>query len=48
VDKKIKKEINHDDDKPPILKSWGKIYSLVLITLIVLIILFHYFTKAFE
>jgi hypothetical protein len=41
-------ESNHSDDKPPVLGSWGKIYSFVLFVLVSLIILFYYFTKVFE
>ena len=36
------------EDKPPFLGSWNKIYSLVLGELIVLIVLFYLFTKAFS
>jgi hypothetical protein len=36
------------DEKPPILSSWKQIYSIVLINLIVLILLFYIFTKSFS
>lgn len=36
------------EDTPPFLGSWKKIYSLVLIELIILIALFYLFTKAFS
>jgi len=44
----LKQENSHTDDTPPVLGSWGKIYSFVLIVLIALIILFYYFSKVFE
>lgn len=36
------------EDAPPFLGSWRKIYSFVLIELIVLIALFYLFTKEFS
>ncbi|MEJ2543837.1 MAG: hypothetical protein P8Y99_07195 [Calditrichaceae bacterium] len=39
---------NSKEDKPPILKTWKRLYSLVFLNLVVLIILFYLFTKAFE
>jgi hypothetical protein len=36
------------EDKPPFLGSWSKIYSVVLIELIILITLFYLFTKEFS
>jgi len=39
---------NTEDSPPPILGSWNKIYSFVFFNLIVLILLFYLFTKAFE
>jgi len=36
------------DPPPPILGSWKKLYSLVLLNLVVLIVIFYLFTKAFE
>ncbi len=36
------------EDAPPFLGSWKKIYSLVLIELIILISLFYLFTKVFS
>lgn len=36
------------DEKPPILGEWKNLYSLVAAILIILIILFYIFTKAFE
>jgi hypothetical protein len=45
--KKIKnKEI--DQEKPPILSSWNRLYTLVLLNLALLIVLFFLFTKAFD
>jgi hypothetical protein len=46
--KNISKEKNHTDDDPPILGSWGKIYSLVLLLLILQVILFYLLSKAFD
>jgi len=34
------------DEKPPILSSWNQIYSIVLINLIVLIVLFYILTES--
>jgi hypothetical protein len=48
VDEKIKEEIDHNDDTPPVLGSWGKIYTLVFFNLVILVILFYYFTRIFE
>jgi len=42
-DKKAK-----DEEKPPLFSSWKRLYALVLLNLIVLIVLFYLFTKAFE
>ncbi|MDZ7624791.1 MAG: hypothetical protein U5J96_10160 [Ignavibacteriaceae bacterium] len=39
---------NAEDSPPPILGSWNKIYGFVFFNLIVLILLFYLFTKAFE
>ena len=36
------------EEKPPLLGSWKKIYFAVLLNLIVLIILFYLFSKAFQ
>jgi len=36
-----------EEEKPPILKNWKNLYALVIGTLIVLIILFYFFTKHF-
>ena len=41
-DKEIKEE------KPPILSSWKRLYTLVLLNLAVLIVLFYIFTKVFD
>lgn len=39
---------NMNDDKPPFLGSWNKIYALVLGELITLIAIFYFFTKVFS
>jgi hypothetical protein len=36
------------EEKPPILGSWRRLYGVVLLELGVLIVLFYLFTKAFE
>jgi hypothetical protein len=35
-------------ESPPILTSWRRLYAVVLGELAALIILFYFFTKAFE
>lgn len=37
-----------EEEKPPILKTWNNIYTLVFLNLVVLIIFFYIFTKVFE
>ncbi len=36
------------NDTPPIGKTWNRLYAAVLVTLVVLVILFYAFTRAFE
>ncbi len=36
------------EDKPPLLGSWNKIYLFVFGELLILILLFYLFTKAFS
>ena len=36
------------EEKPPILSSWKKIYTIVFGNLVLLIILFYLFTKYFS
>lgn len=33
------------DESPPILKSWNRLYTLVLVLHAIIIALFYYFTK---
>ena len=44
--------LNSDDsineEKPPVLGSWNKIYLAVLFNLFALIILFYFFSEAFQ
>jgi hypothetical protein len=44
--------LNSDDfmteEKPPVLGSWNKIYLVVLLNLFALIILFYFFSEAFQ
>ena len=37
-----------NEEKPPILGSWKKIYFAVIINIAVLIILFYFFSEAFK
>jgi hypothetical protein len=37
-----------DEDPPPIGGSWRVLYAIVLLNLIVLILLFYAFTRAFS
>jgi hypothetical protein len=37
-----------DQEKPPILSSWKRLYTIVLLNLALLIVLFYLFTKAFD
>lgn len=36
------------EDNPPILGSWNKLYAMVILSLTTIILLFYFFTKAFE
>jgi hypothetical protein len=38
----------NEEEKPPILKTWNNIYTLVFLNLVILIIFFYIFTKVFE
>lgn len=38
---------NPDNDKAPLFKSWNGWYLFVILFLVVLIILFYFFTKRF-
>ncbi len=35
------------NEKPPILKTWKNLYAIVIGTLVVLIVLFYFFTNHF-
>ncbi len=37
-----------DQEKPPILSSWNRLYTVVLLNLALIIVLFYLFTKAFD
>ena len=41
-------ERTDDEEPPPILGSWKRLYALVLLNLALLIALFYLFTKWFE
>jgi len=36
------------EEKPPVLSSWKQLYTIVLLNLVVLIILFYVFTRMFS
>jgi hypothetical protein len=36
------------DEQPPIFKTWAQWYALVLITLVILILVFYWFTVSFS
>lgn len=36
------------DESPPFLSAWNRLYTLVLLNLVFLIVLFYIFTKVFE
>ena len=40
------KSIN--DETPPVMKTWNRLYGFVLLFLAFLIVLFYSFTKVFE
>jgi len=44
----LKIDENVNEEKPPIFSSWKILYTLVLVNLISLIILFYLFTKYFS
>jgi hypothetical protein len=37
-----------EEPPPPLGGSWGTLYAVVLINLLVLVVLFHLFTRAFR
>ncbi|MCJ7679814.1 MAG: hypothetical protein MUP70_03730 [Candidatus Aminicenantes bacterium] len=39
---------NAVEEKPPIFKTWRRLYTAVLLNLALLIVLFYLFTKAFD
>jgi len=41
-------KVESEDSAPPFFKSWNTLYGFVLFTLVFLVILFYFFTKAFE
>jgi hypothetical protein len=41
-------ERDDPDDPPPILGTWPRLYSFVLLFLAALIVLFYVFTRAFS
>jgi hypothetical protein len=43
----IKNE-NMIEEKPPILKSWNQLYTIVFLNLVILVVLFYLFTEYFS
>ena len=37
-----------EDEKPPILKTWKNLYTLVIAVLVVIVVLLYFFTKHFS
>ena len=47
--KQTDEEIKADaEEKPPMFKTWNRVYALVFLNLVILIIFFYIFTKVFE
>ena len=42
------KQTDAAQEQPPIFSSWNRLYSIVLLNLAFLIIIFYIFTKAFQ
>ncbi|MDJ1504979.1 hypothetical protein QNI22_30225 [Cytophagaceae bacterium BD1B2-1] len=42
------KDNDTTNELPPFLNTWPRMYSFVLLNLVALILLFYWFTKAFE
>jgi hypothetical protein len=40
--------MSSDEEPPPLLKTWPRLYAAVLLWLVVLIVLFYLFTRAFN
>jgi hypothetical protein len=40
--------MHQDDEPPPILRTWRRLYTAVLLWLLTLIVLFYLFTRAFN
>jgi len=36
------------EEKPPVLSSWNQVYSVVILNLVVLILLFYFITNFFS
>jgi len=48
MDTQFIRKTEDDQEKPPFLKSWNRLYVAVLLNLALLIGLFYLFTRAFE
>jgi hypothetical protein len=44
---KYQPDHNEEDEKPPFLRSWNRVYGAVLSLLVVLMVLFYLFMRAF-
>lgn len=40
--------MSQEEEKPPILRTWRNVYALVIGVLVLLMVLFYFFTKHFE
>jgi hypothetical protein len=40
-------QVDPNDESPPILGSWSRIYGIVLMLHIILIVLFYFFSQAY-
>jgi hypothetical protein len=45
---KEREDLPDGEEPPPFGRSWGVLYAIVLLNLVLLILLFYAFTKAFS
>lgn len=43
-----KKNVTHEEESPPIMKSWNKLYLFLLVQTAALIVVFYLFTRFFR
>jgi hypothetical protein len=48
MNKDSKNIVENEDSPPPFFKNWSTAYGIVFLNLVVLVLLFYLFTKAFE